>query len=65
MVITRCQELVSLSGTGGLKRKERRWRPSTSRTDENVERVRQNVWSNRRLTVRTIADELGMNTERV
>ena len=40
-------------------------RPSTSRTDENVERVRQKVRSDRRLTVRMIADELGMNSERV
>ena len=40
-------------------------RPSTSRTDENVERVRQNVRSDRCLTVRMIADELGMNRERV
>ena len=36
-----------------------------SRTDENVERVRQKVRSDRRLTVRMIADELGMNSERV
>ena len=40
-------------------------RPSTSRTDKNVERVRQKVRSDRRLTVRMIADELGMNSERV
>ena len=40
-------------------------RPSTSRTDENVERVRQKVRRDRRLTVRMIADELGMNSERV
>ena len=40
-------------------------RPSTSRTDENVERVRQKVRSDRRLTVRMIADELGMNSVRV
>ena len=40
-------------------------RPSTSRTDENVERVRQKVRSDRRLTVRMIADELGMNSEKV
>ena len=32
-------------------------RPSTSRTDENVERVRQKVRSDRRLSVRMIADE--------
>ena len=40
-------------------------RPSTSRTDENVERVRQKVRSDRRLTVKMILDELGMNSERV
>ena len=28
-------------------------------------RVRQKVWSDRRLTVRMIADELGINSERV
>ena len=39
-------------------------RPSTSRTDENVERVRQKVRSDRRLTVRIIVDELGLNSER-
>ena len=40
-------------------------KPSTSRTDENVERVRQKVRSNCRLAVRMIADELGMNSDRV
>ena len=40
-------------------------RPSTSRTDENVESVWQKVRSDRRLTARMIADELGMNSERV
>ena len=40
-------------------------RPSTSRTDENVARVRQKVRSDHRLAVRIIADELGMNSERV
>ena len=40
-------------------------RPSTSRTDENVERVRQKVRSDRRLTGRMIADDLGINSERV
>ena len=43
----------------------RNGRPSTSRTDENVKRVRQKMRSDRRLTVRMIADELGMNSERV
>ena len=36
-----------------------------ARTDENVERVRQKVPSDRHLTVRMIADELGMNSDRV
>ena len=40
-------------------------RLSTSRTDENVERVRQKLRSDRRLTVRMIAYQLGMNNERV
>ena len=40
-------------------------RPSTSRADKNVERMRQKVRSDRRLTVSTIADELGMNSEKV
>ena len=40
-------------------------RPSTSRTDEIVEHVTQKVRSDRRLTVRMIADELGMNSKRV
>ena len=38
-------------------------RPFTSRTDENVERVRQKVRSDRSLTVRMMADELGMNSD--
>ena len=40
-------------------------RPSISRPDENVERVKQKVRSDRRLTVRMTADELDMNSERV
>ena len=40
-------------------------RPITSRTNENVERVREKVHSDHRLTVRMIADELSMNSERV
>ena len=40
-------------------------RPTTSRTNENVERVREKVGNDRRLTVRIVADELNMNSERV
>ena len=61
-----------LRGTEGSKRKEekveddhRSGRPSTSRTVENVDGVRQKVWSDHSLTVGMIADELGMNSERI
>ena len=40
-------------------------KPSTSRTDKNAEHVRQKVRSERRLTVRMVADKQGMNSERV
>ena len=40
-------------------------RPTTSRTNKNVEGVRKKVRSDHRLTVRMIADELSMNSKRV
>ncbi|XP_019727872.1 putative uncharacterized protein FLJ37770 [Hippocampus comes] len=40
-------------------------RPSTSRTEANVERVRQMLLGDRRLTVRLIANELGLNRDNV
>ena len=52
-------------GREAVEDDHRSGRPSTSRTDENVERVRQKVRRNRCLTVRMIAHELGMNSERV
>ena len=52
-------------GREELEDDHRSGRPSTSRTDENVERVVQKVRSDRRLTVRMIVDEPGMNSERV
>ena len=39
--------------------------PSTTRTDENVTRVKQLVRSDRRLTVRMTSDELSLNRESV
>ena len=51
-------------GTEEVEDDHRSGRPSTSRTNENVESVRQKVWSDCRLTVRMI-DEQGMNSERV
>ena len=71
-MMIQCQELAFLSGTGGSKKEERRWKMITrvgghpqARTDENVERVRQKVPTDRHLTVRMIADELGINSDRV
>ena len=52
-------------GREEVKDHHRSARPSTSKTDENVERARQKQRSDPRLTVRMIADELGRNTERV
>ena len=52
-------------GREEVKDDHRSGRPSTSRTDENFERVRQKVRSDRRLTVKMIADELRINSERV
>jgi len=39
-------------------------RPSTSITEENVQRVREKVRSDRYLTVRMVANKLDMNSER-
>ena len=53
-------------GKEEVENDHRSGRPSKSRTDENIERVRQKMRSDRRLTVRMIvADELVMNSERV
>ncbi|XP_014480147.1 PREDICTED: putative uncharacterized protein FLJ37770 [Dinoponera quadriceps] len=40
---------------------ERPGRPSTSTTDENVEKVKEMVMNNRRLTVREVADDVGIS----
>ena len=45
--------------------KHRSGRTTTSRTKENVEHVREKVRRDRRFTVRMIADELRVNSERV
>ena len=62
MEMTQCRELEFFSETRGLRMEGRMWkmttgrkRPSTSRTEENIELVRQKVHGDRRLTVRMIA----------
>jgi len=44
---------------------ERSGRPATSRTEENIEKVRQIVSENRRLTVRSIAEQVNIDRETV
>ena len=69
VTMTRCQvfewDKRFKEGREEVEDDHRSGRPSTSRTNENVERVRQKERSDHRLTVRMIADELGMSSERV
>ena len=44
---------------------ERSERPATSRTEENIAKVRQIVRENRRLTVRSIAEQVNIDRETV
>jgi len=44
---------------------ERSGRPATSRTTENIANVRQIVRENRRLTVRSVAEQVNINRETV
>ena len=50
---------------GGVEDKPKSGRPCTSTTDTNNEKVRQLVRSDRRLTIRVIASEVGMDRETV
>ena len=72
MEMKQCQDVEFSSGTKGSREGRedveddpRSGRPSTSKTKENVERVWKKVRSDRRFTVRMIANELSMNSERV
>ena len=40
---------------------EPRGRPSTSTTDENVEKVKEMVMNDRRITIREVADDVGIS----
>ena len=41
---------------------ERPGRPSTSTTDENVEKVKEMIMNDRRITIREVANEVGIST---
>ena len=48
-------------GRKDVKNDERRGRPSTSTTDENVEKVKEMDINHRRITIRDVADDVGIS----
>ena len=72
MEMLRCQELGFLSGTRDSEREERMWKmilrvegQQQAEQTKMLSMCKKKVHSDRRLTVRMIADELSMNSERV
>jgi transposase len=49
------------SGSELIEDEERPGRPSTSCTDENISKVNEMIRSNRRLTIREIADDVNIS----
>ena len=60
-----CQEHKLFSGRILAEDEQRSGRPSATRTGGNTARVRELVLSDRRLTVRMIADEVNMSQETI
>jgi len=52
-------------GRESVTNEERSGRPATSRTEENIAKFRQIVHENRRLTVRSIAEQVNIDRETV
>jgi len=52
-------------GRESVTDEERSGRPATSRTEENIAKIRQTVRENRRLTVRSKAEQVDINRETV
>ena len=52
-------------GRGSVTDEERSGRPATSRTEENVAKIRQIVRENLRLTVRGVAEQVNIDRETV
>ena len=52
-------------GRGSVTDEEGSGWPATSRTEENIVKIRQIVRENRRLTVRNIAEQVNIDRERV
>jgi hypothetical protein len=55
-------ELKFFIGREHVEDEHRLGRPSTSKTDENIECVNTLVRSDRRLTLRTLSEQLNLNT---
>ena len=53
------------NGCESVEDEERSGRPSTSKTQENVERVTEMIRSNRRLTIREISEDLNISYDSV
>ena len=49
------------NGCESVEDEERSERPSTSKTQENVQIVSEMIWSNRRLTIRDISEDLNIS----
>ena len=52
-------------GRESVTDEERSGRPATSRTEENIAKLRQIVRENRRLTVRSVAEQVNIDRETV
>ena len=48
-------------GLGDVEDDERPGRPNTWTTDENVEKVKEMVMNDRRITIREVADDVGIS----
>jgi len=52
-------------GRGSITNEEKSGRPATSRTEENIAKIHQTVRENRRLIVRSIAEQVNIDRETV
>ena len=57
------QKVQQSNGREDVDDDPRPGRPSTSRNDENIEKIQQLIRSDRRLTIRMIAEQLGLDKE--
>ncbi|XP_011066268.1 PREDICTED: putative uncharacterized protein FLJ37770 [Acromyrmex echinatior] len=58
--VYRCYKMFS-EGREDVNDEERAGRPSTSTTDENIDKVKKIVLANRRITIREVAKDLNIS----